>query len=34
MDELRQLQDAPGFIAVETRQIGDDVRLRLRPQHR
>jgi diaminohydroxyphosphoribosylaminopyrimidine deaminase/5-amino-6-(5-phosphoribosylamino)uracil reductase len=34
MDELRQLQDAPGFAIVETRQIGEDVRLRLRPQHR
>jgi diaminohydroxyphosphoribosylaminopyrimidine deaminase / 5-amino-6-(5-phosphoribosylamino)uracil reductase len=34
MDELRQLQDAPGFTIVETRQIGGDVRLRLRPQHR
>ena len=34
MDELRQLQDAPGFTVVETRQIGEDVRLRLRPQHR
>jgi diaminohydroxyphosphoribosylaminopyrimidine deaminase/5-amino-6-(5-phosphoribosylamino)uracil reductase len=34
MDELRQLQDAPGFMFVETRQIGEDVRLRMRPQHR
>ena len=34
MDELRQLQDAPGFTVVETRQIGEDVRLRMRPQHR
>jgi diaminohydroxyphosphoribosylaminopyrimidine deaminase/5-amino-6-(5-phosphoribosylamino)uracil reductase len=33
MDELRQLQDAPGFTVVETRQIGEDVRLRMRPQH-
>ena len=34
MDELRQLQDAPGFVVVETRQIGEDVRLRMRPRHR
>ena len=34
MDELRQLQDAPSFTVVETRQIGEDVRLRMRPQHR
>ncbi|HEY2036454.1 MAG TPA: bifunctional diaminohydroxyphosphoribosylaminopyrimidine deaminase/5-amino-6-(5-phosphoribosylamino)uracil reductase RibD [Steroidobacteraceae bacterium] len=34
MDELRQLQDAPGFVVVETRQIGEDVRLRLRPHNR
>jgi diaminohydroxyphosphoribosylaminopyrimidine deaminase/5-amino-6-(5-phosphoribosylamino)uracil reductase len=34
MDELRQLPDAPGFMFVETRQIGEDVRLRMRPQHR
>ena len=34
MEELRQLQDAPGFMIVETRQIGEDVRLRMRPQHR
>lgn len=31
MGELRNLQDAPGFRVVETRQIGEDVRLRLRP---
>lgn len=34
MDELRQLQDALGFMFVETRQIGADVRLRMRPQYR
>ena len=34
MDELRQLQDAPGFTVVETRQMGEDVRLRMRPRHR
>lgn len=34
MDEPRRLQDAPGFTVVETRQMGEDVRLRMRPQHR
>jgi diaminohydroxyphosphoribosylaminopyrimidine deaminase / 5-amino-6-(5-phosphoribosylamino)uracil reductase len=34
MGELRNLQDAPNFSLVETRQIGEDVRLRVRPQHR
>lgn len=34
MDEPRQLQDAPGYVVVDTRQIGEDVRLRMRPQHR
>lgn len=34
MGELQNLPDAPGFIVVDTRQIGDDVRLRLRPRHR
>ncbi|MHB8813864.1 MAG: bifunctional diaminohydroxyphosphoribosylaminopyrimidine deaminase/5-amino-6-(5-phosphoribosylamino)uracil reductase RibD [Steroidobacteraceae bacterium] len=33
MGELRSLHEAPNFIVVETRQIGEDVRLRLRPQH-
>jgi diaminohydroxyphosphoribosylaminopyrimidine deaminase/5-amino-6-(5-phosphoribosylamino)uracil reductase len=33
MHELRQLQDAPNFVVVETRQIGEDVRLRLRPHN-
>ena len=33
MGELRSLREAPNFIVVETRQIGEDVRLRLRPQH-
>jgi len=32
MGELRNLDAAPNFIVVETRQIGEDVRLRLRPQ--
>lgn len=32
MSELRNLHDAPDFIIVETRRIGEDVRLRLRPQ--
>jgi diaminohydroxyphosphoribosylaminopyrimidine deaminase/5-amino-6-(5-phosphoribosylamino)uracil reductase len=34
MGELGNLHDAPHFIVVETRQIGEDVRLRLRPQTR
>lgn len=34
MGELQSLQDALGFIVVDSRQIGEDVRLRLRPQHR
>lgn len=33
MGELGSLHEAPNFIVVETRQIGEDVRLRLRPQH-
>jgi diaminohydroxyphosphoribosylaminopyrimidine deaminase/5-amino-6-(5-phosphoribosylamino)uracil reductase len=33
-DELRTLDAAPNFTVVETRQIGEDVRLRLRPQCR
>ena len=32
MSELRSLPDAPGFIVVENRLIGEDVRLRLRPR--
>lgn len=32
MGELRSLDAAPNFTVVETRQIGDDARLRLRPQ--
>ncbi|HVC29590.1 MAG TPA: bifunctional diaminohydroxyphosphoribosylaminopyrimidine deaminase/5-amino-6-(5-phosphoribosylamino)uracil reductase RibD [Steroidobacteraceae bacterium] len=32
MAELRNLHEAPNFIVVEIRQIGDDVRLRVRPQ--
>ena len=31
MAELRNLIEAPDFVVVETRQIGEDVRLRLRP---
>lgn len=31
MGELRNLQDAPHFHVVDSRQIGQDVRLRLRP---
>jgi diaminohydroxyphosphoribosylaminopyrimidine deaminase/5-amino-6-(5-phosphoribosylamino)uracil reductase len=34
MDELQHLQDAPDFIVAETRQIGKDVRLRMRTRHR
>jgi diaminohydroxyphosphoribosylaminopyrimidine deaminase/5-amino-6-(5-phosphoribosylamino)uracil reductase len=32
MSELRSLPDAPHFTVLESRQIGDDVRLRLRPR--
>ncbi len=32
MSELRSLPEAPNFTVVESGQIGDDVRLRLRPQ--
>lgn len=32
MGELRNLHGAPNFRVVDTRQIGEDVRLRLRPQ--
>ncbi len=31
MSELRDLTGAPSFTVLETRQIGEDVRLRLRP---
>jgi diaminohydroxyphosphoribosylaminopyrimidine deaminase/5-amino-6-(5-phosphoribosylamino)uracil reductase len=31
MDELRNLHEAPHFTVVESRQIGKDIRLRLRP---
>jgi diaminohydroxyphosphoribosylaminopyrimidine deaminase / 5-amino-6-(5-phosphoribosylamino)uracil reductase len=34
MSELRSLENAPHFTVVETRQIGEDVRLRLRPRQR
>lgn len=33
MDELRSLSEAPNFVVVDTCQVGEDVRLRLRPQH-
>ncbi|HEX5458695.1 MAG TPA: bifunctional diaminohydroxyphosphoribosylaminopyrimidine deaminase/5-amino-6-(5-phosphoribosylamino)uracil reductase RibD [Steroidobacteraceae bacterium] len=32
IEEIRDLPDARGFTVVETRQIGEDVRLRLRPE--
>jgi diaminohydroxyphosphoribosylaminopyrimidine deaminase / 5-amino-6-(5-phosphoribosylamino)uracil reductase len=32
MGELRNLQDAPNFVIVESRPMGVDVRLRIRPQ--
>lgn len=32
MSELRSLPDAPGFTVLDIRQIGDDVRLRVRPR--
>jgi diaminohydroxyphosphoribosylaminopyrimidine deaminase / 5-amino-6-(5-phosphoribosylamino)uracil reductase len=31
MPELRELQDAPAFTLLETQQVGEDLRLRLRP---
>jgi len=34
MSELQDLNEAPNFTVVETRQIGQDVRLCLRPQRR
>ena len=33
LEELRDLSAAPGFAILDTCQIGDDVRLRLRPRH-
>jgi diaminohydroxyphosphoribosylaminopyrimidine deaminase / 5-amino-6-(5-phosphoribosylamino)uracil reductase len=33
MGELQNLHDAPNFIVVETRPIGEDVRVRVRPRH-
>ncbi len=30
--ELYAIEDAPGFVLVETKQVGDDLRLRLRPR--
>jgi len=32
MDELRDLAAAPGFVIADTRQLGEDVRLRMRPR--
>ena len=34
IEDVRELRDAPGFAIMETRQIGEDLRLRLRPQNR
>ncbi len=34
LPELTQLQDAPGFVMMETRPIGEDLRVRLRPDRR
>lgn len=33
MSELRSLHEAPRFIVLDTRQIGEDIRLRVRPRH-
>jgi diaminohydroxyphosphoribosylaminopyrimidine deaminase/5-amino-6-(5-phosphoribosylamino)uracil reductase len=33
MSEPHSLQEAPGFVVLETRRIGEDIRLRLRPRH-
>jgi riboflavin biosynthesis pyrimidine reductase len=33
LGELHELSTAPGFVILDTCQIGDDVRLRLRPRH-
>ena len=33
LGELHELSAAPGFVILDTCQIGDDVRLRLRPRH-
>ena len=32
MSELRNLHEAPGFVVIDTRQIGEDIRLRVRPR--
>jgi diaminohydroxyphosphoribosylaminopyrimidine deaminase/5-amino-6-(5-phosphoribosylamino)uracil reductase len=32
MPPLRELQDAPAFALIETQQVGEDLRLRLRPR--
>ncbi len=32
MSELSNLHEAPGFVVLDTRQIGDDIRLRVRPR--
>ncbi len=34
LPELTQLQDAPGFVMMEARPIGEDLRVRLRPDRR
>lgn len=34
LGELQDLRDAPAFVVLETRQIGEDVRVRVRPPHR
>ncbi len=33
MTELRNLQDAPDFVIVDSCRVGEDLRLRLRPRH-
>ena len=33
LEEIRELREAPGFVIVEVGRIGEDLRLRLRPDH-
>jgi diaminohydroxyphosphoribosylaminopyrimidine deaminase/5-amino-6-(5-phosphoribosylamino)uracil reductase len=34
LEEVRDLREAPGFAIMESRPIGEDLRLRLRPRNR
>jgi riboflavin biosynthesis pyrimidine reductase len=33
LEEIRELRQAPGFVIMEFVRIGEDLRLRLRPNH-